>query len=156
MCKNSPFCRNLKMFLAIYVWNLKMFDLWRCKNLHTQLAHGDFNFGCNGRLLHQHFCRLIAYRYQINASRWSSALTKCPICSVPSIKNVNRLICLLNLKALQSPNTNKHETAHAKRREHSACLFSFSKILQIFGLRIRAYALKIKYVYYFSISSCLY
>lgn len=37
MCKNSPFCRNLKMFLAIYVWNLKMFDLWRCKNLHTQV-----------------------------------------------------------------------------------------------------------------------
>lgn len=25
------------MFLAIYVWNLKMFDLWRCKNLHTQV-----------------------------------------------------------------------------------------------------------------------
>lgn len=52
MCKNSTFCRNLKMFLAIYVWILKMFDLWRCKNLHTQLAHGDFKFGSKVKLLH--------------------------------------------------------------------------------------------------------
>lgn len=35
--KNHLFCRNLKMFSAIYVWNLKMFDLRRCKNLHTQV-----------------------------------------------------------------------------------------------------------------------
>lgn len=34
--KNHLFCRILKMFLAIYVWILKMFGLRRYKNLHTQ------------------------------------------------------------------------------------------------------------------------